>query len=195
VTDLNNVFCFCSHVLTCWRLSRNWFIAPTVDSRLTVLLIRSRYGPHRKLSFCLQQLPWETCPIMKEDRFLVRVYLEHLWPKLQHYYVYRERHFPRLFRHARITGRQHQRRGTVGENQHWQKEIAVNWEGLFGKITELLQHSWQQNWISILTALFLQKLSDMYFTYPTSTVGLQLLNLWLLKVILRCVNDGVTLRP
>jgi hypothetical protein len=28
---------------------------------------------------------------------------------------------------------------------------------------------------------------------PTSTVGLQLLNLLLLKVMLRCVNDGVTI--
>jgi hypothetical protein len=30
-------------------------------------------------------------------------------------------------------GRQHQRRGTVGENQHWHKEIFVHWEGLFRK--------------------------------------------------------------
>jgi hypothetical protein len=33
---------------------------------------------------------------------------------------------------------------------------------------------------------------DMSFTNSTSTAGLQLLNLWLLKVMLRCVNDGVT---
>jgi hypothetical protein len=32
----------------------------------------------------------------------------------------------------------------------------------------------------------------MSVTNPTSTVGLQLLNLRLLKVMLRCVNDGVT---
>jgi hypothetical protein len=31
------------------------------------------------------------------------------------------------------------------------------------------------------------------FTNPTSTVGLQLLNFSLLKVMLRCVNDGVTI--
>jgi hypothetical protein len=37
-----------------------------------------------------------------------------------------------------------------------------------------------------------QKLSNVSFTNPTSTVGLQLLNLELLKVILKCVNDGVT---
>jgi hypothetical protein len=30
------------------------------------------------------------------------------------------------------------------------------------------------------------------FTNPTSMAGLQLLNLWLLKVMFRCVNDGVT---
>jgi hypothetical protein len=39
---------------------------------------------------------------------------------------------------------------------------------------------------------FPQTLSDVSFTNLTSTVGLQLLNFWLLKVMLRCVNDGVT---
>jgi hypothetical protein len=33
---------------------------------------------------------------------------------------------------------------------------------------------------------------DVSFINPTSTVGLQLLNRWFLKVMLRCVNDGVT---
>jgi hypothetical protein len=36
------------------------------------------------------------------------------------------------------------------------------------------------------------KLSDVKFTNRTSTVGLQLLNLWVLKVMLSCVNDGAT---
>jgi hypothetical protein len=36
----------------------------------------------------------------------------------------------------------HQWRGTVGENQHWQKEIVVHWEGLFRKITKVLQLRW-----------------------------------------------------
>jgi hypothetical protein len=36
------------------------------------------------------------------------------------------------------------------------------------------------------------KLSDVSFTNPKFKVGLQLLNLCLLKVILRCVYDGVT---
>jgi hypothetical protein len=35
-------------------------------------------------------------------------------------------------------------------------------------------------------------LSDVSFTNPTSPVALQLLNLRLLKVMLRCVHDGVT---
>jgi hypothetical protein len=35
-------------------------------------------------------------------------------------------------------------------------------------------------------------LCGMSLTNPTSTVGLHLLNLWLLKIMLRCVNDGVT---
>jgi hypothetical protein len=38
----------------------------------------------------------------------------------------------------------------VAENQKWQKEIAVQSEGLFRKMTELLQHRWQQNRIFIL---------------------------------------------
>jgi hypothetical protein len=50
-------------------------------------------------------------------------------------------------------GRQHQRRGTVGENQRWEKEIIVYWEGLFRKITEQLQHRWQQNRLFILKML------------------------------------------
>jgi hypothetical protein len=106
--------------------------------------------------------------------------------------VYRERQFLRLYRHTRIMGRQHPRRGIEGESQRWLKEIVVYGVRLFRKITEQLQHRWQQKWISILTTLFPKKLSNMSFTNPASTVGLQLLNLWLLKVTLRCVNDGLT---
>jgi hypothetical protein len=44
--------------------------------------------------------------------------------------------------------------------------------------------------------LFTQKLSDVSFINPTSTVGLQLLNLWLLKVMLRCIcAGGTTINP
>jgi hypothetical protein len=88
--------------------------------------------------------------------------------------VYRERQFLRLCRHIR--------RGKLGENQHWQKEIFVHWEGLFRKITELLQHTWQRNWIFVFKTLFPQKLFDVNFTDPISTRGLQLLNLLLPNV-------------
>jgi hypothetical protein len=78
--------------------------------------------------------------------------------------------------------------------EYWQKEIVVHWEGLFRKITELLQHRLQQNWILILKTPFPQKISDVSFTNPTFTVRLQLLNVWLLKVMLRCVKDCVPSR-
>jgi hypothetical protein len=42
MTDLNNALCLRAHVLTGWRLSHNFLIA------LTVLLITSRHGLHRK---------------------------------------------------------------------------------------------------------------------------------------------------
>jgi hypothetical protein len=77
---------------------------------------------------------------LKENRSLVRVQVEYLWQKLPHYYVYRERQFLRLCQHTRIMGRQLMRRGTVDVCQHWQKEIVIHWEGMFRKITELLQH-------------------------------------------------------
>jgi hypothetical protein len=63
---------------------------------------------------------------------------------------------------------------------------------IVSKITELLPHRWQQNWIFIAKTLFSQKLSQVHFTNATSKVGLQLLNLWLL-MMLRCVKDGVTI--
>jgi hypothetical protein len=46
----------------------------------------------------------------------------------------------------------------------------------------------QQNLIFNLKSQFPHKLSDVSFTNPTSTVGLQLLNFRLLNVILRCVK-------
>jgi hypothetical protein len=103
--------------------------------------------------------------------------------------VCRERQFLRLYRHTRIMGRQLQRRGTVGENQHCQRSSCS--EDCFENSQNYCSTSeLKQNWIFILKTLFL--LSDLNFTKPTSTVELQLLNLWLPKVMLRCVNDGVT---
>jgi hypothetical protein len=54
------------------------------------------------------------------------------------------------------------------------------------------QCRWQQNWIFIWKTLFPQKLSDVSFINPTSMLGLQLQNLWLLKLMLRCLNNDVT---
>jgi hypothetical protein len=76
---------------------------------------------------------WETCPILKEGRSLVSVWLEHL---------YRQWQFLRLCRHTRIMGRQHQRRGTMGDSQYWYKEIVVHSERSFRKITQPMQHRW-----------------------------------------------------
>jgi transposase len=48
----------------------------------------------------------------------------------------------------------------------------------------------------ILKTRFPQKLFDVSFTNPTSNVWLQLLNLWLPKIMLRFLNDGVaTVEP
>jgi hypothetical protein len=49
-------------------------------------------------------------------------------------------------------------------------------------------------YVFILKILFEQKLSDVDFTKTTSTVGLQFLNLRLLKIMLTCVNNGVDLK-
>jgi hypothetical protein len=47
------------------------------------------------------------------------------------------------------------------------------------------------DWILVVETLFPQKLPYIQFTNPTSTAGLQLLNSWSLKVMLRCLSDGV----
>jgi hypothetical protein len=86
--------------------------------------------------------------------------------KLPHYQVYRERQFLKLCRHTRSMGRQHQWRGTVGQNFYCQKEIIIHWEGLFQKTTELLRHRWQQNGLFILKTLFPQKLWASRIQHP-----------------------------
>jgi hypothetical protein len=114
--------------------------------------------------------------------------------KMLHYYVYREREFLRLCRSTQIMRKQHQRRGTVGEIQHWQKETVVYWEGLLWK-----SHTTTAEQVTVEMNIHLEhpvsiKPVDVSSTNPTSTVGLQLLNLRLLKVMqLKCVNDGVTI--
>jgi hypothetical protein len=87
-------------------------------------------------------------------------------------------------------GRQHQRRRTMGENQHCQKETVVHWERLFRKITQLLQHGWSAAELNIHfedtvsththTHTHTKKTCYMSFANPTSTTGP--------KVILRRVK-------
>jgi hypothetical protein len=80
--------------------------------------------------------------------------------------------FLSLCRHTRIIGRQYQRRGTMGKNQHWQNEIVVHWEGLFQKITHYCSTGeLQQKWIFILKILFPQKLYNVRFTNSTHIHG------------------------
>jgi hypothetical protein len=78
-----------------------------------------------------------------------------------------------------------------GRKTNWVKGIIVQWRGLCLKIIELLQQRWWQNSIFILKTLFSQNRSDRSFTNPTSTVQLQLLNLWLPKTMLKGKNDGM----
>jgi hypothetical protein len=83
-------------------------------------------------------------------------------------------------------------------NSRWKSTLIERYHRTLKKVvskdhtTTAAHVTGQQNWIFILNTLFPQKLSDASFTNPTSTVGLQLLNLWLLKVMSRCINDGVT---
>jgi hypothetical protein len=58
--------------------------------------------------------------------------------------------------------------------------------------TAAAQVTGQQSWIFIIKICSHKNFPTWAFTNPTSIVRLQLLNLWLLKVMLRCVNDGVT---
>jgi hypothetical protein len=92
-------------------------------------------------------------------------------------------------------GRQHQWRGTVGENQHWQNEIIVHWEEPYWKITATAEqvtaelNIYHEDPVSIRTVW-------CSFTNPASMVGWQLLDLWLLKEMLTCINDYVmTVKP
>ena len=61
------------------------------------------------------------------------------------------------------------------------------------KVTELLQQRWEQNSVPIFKTLFPQIQSDEIFTNPTSTVELQLLNLWTLKITPECEKDCVSI--
>jgi hypothetical protein len=133
---------------------------------------------------------WETRPILKEDR-LLWAFSWRICDKTATLLGVRRAPISKVM----LTYTNHGKTTPAKMNSGWKPTLTKrdrHWEELFRKITELLQHRWQQNRIFILKTLFPHKLSDVSFTNPKSTVELQLLNLWLLKVMLRCVNDGVT---
>jgi hypothetical protein len=66
---------------------------------------------------CERIVKWEYLPDFETEHIIGGRLVGASVTKLQHYSVYRERQFLRLCRRTRIMGRQHQRRGTVGENQ------------------------------------------------------------------------------
>jgi hypothetical protein len=93
--------------------------------------------------------------------------------------------------------RQHQRRGTAAENQHWQKEIG-RWtlRRIVSENHRVLQHKWQQNWIHILESwrpCFHKNCPTWASRIQEPRQALmQLLKPWLLKIIRRCINNDVT---
>jgi hypothetical protein len=75
---------------------------------------------------------------------------------------------------------------TMHKDYLWQKKQNIAyWAGLFKEITELWQHWWEQDWIFIYPEdLFFTATDWCYFNIfdiHSSTLGLQLLNLALLK--------------
>jgi hypothetical protein len=101
--------------------------------------------------------------------------------------VYRERHFLGLCRHTRIMGktisakRNSGQKSTLTERDHPTLRRIVSKHNR----TTGTQVNCSRTEYSSCRPCFLKNC-------PTSTVGLQLPNLRLLKVMLRCVNDGVT---
>jgi hypothetical protein len=84
-------------------------------------------------------------------------------------------------------GRQHQRRGTVGEIQHWEKRWSYIEKDCFEKSQKYCSTGG-----SGTVSLFPPKLFPVSFKIKTCKTGLQLLNFWLEEGMLRCANDGVT---
>jgi hypothetical protein len=129
-------------ICLCWLQSKNFswqhwmffFHLPTLCSaRVSALVIVLSDSP------CERIRKWETWQILREDRSWCAFAGESLI-KPPHYYVYRERQFLRLFRHTWIMGRQHQRRGTVGEINIDRKRSSYIEKDCFEKSHELLQH-------------------------------------------------------
>jgi hypothetical protein len=103
--------------------------------------------------------------------------------------VYRVRQFLRLCWHTRIMGRQQQRRGTVGGNQHWQKGSSYIEKDCFEKSQTYCSIGGSRTEYSSRRLCFYKN----FLMWASKIYSrLQLLNLSLLILLLRCVNDGVT---
>jgi hypothetical protein len=81
----------------------------------------------------------------------------------------------------------------VGKNQHWHKEVVVTlWKTVLkNHRTTAAQVNYSKPEYSYWR-FCLHKKCQTWASHPISTVGLQLLNFWLLKVMLRYVNDHKT---
>jgi hypothetical protein len=106
-----------------------------------VVLVSVRQWLCRVKSPCERIGKWETCPILKEDRALVRLNWWIYAPLLGVSRATVSKVMLAFTNHRKATSAKR----NSGENQHWQKEIVIHREGLFRKITELLQHSWQDS--------------------------------------------------
>jgi hypothetical protein len=98
---------------TDWPIFRLFTLCSARVSALVIVLSESP---------CERNGIWETCPILKEGRSLVR----DTWSNCDKNWqiiTCIESEFRRLCRHTRIMGRQHQRRCTMGENQHRQRSL------------------------------------------------------------------------
>jgi hypothetical protein len=77
-----------------------------------------------------------------------------------------------LCRHIQLMRRQHQRRGTVGESQHWQKE-TLSLKMIVSKNRSTAAQ------VTAELDMYLSGRPRFHKNCPTSTVGLQLLKVWL----------------
>jgi hypothetical protein len=141
----------------------------------------------------------ETGPILKEDISLVAVQLERLLTKIITLLGVSRATVSKVMSAAYTN---HGKATSAKRNSGRKSTLTERYRRIFRRIisknhrTTAAQVTGQRNWIFMLKTLFPQKLSNVSFTYPTSTVGLQLLNLWLLKIMLRCANDGLmTIKP
>jgi hypothetical protein len=80
-------------------------------------------------------------------------------------------------------GRQYQQKGTVGKNQHWQKESLYIEKDCFEKSQNYCNTGDSRTEYSSWRPCCHKNCLKLSFTNPISMVELQLLNLWLLRCV------------